>query len=93
MPYSSDNKPTKEDQIDCIFPNLESALNTLHIYSFGLESTKVPDFNVSARTGLASLIRQVCISGFEKTDSDSEKENELQDKIVALVEGGIQKKN
>lgn len=93
MSYTSDNKPNNDDQVDCIFPTFESALHTLNIYSFGLESTKIPDFNFSARTGLANLIRQVCIAGFDKIDSDSIKKNKAVENIIELVDGGKQKKN
>ena len=92
MPYPSDNKPKKDDQPESIFPTIESALHTLHIYSLGLESTQFADFNFAARTGLARLQKQICMAGFNYIDKEDSRENNEQEKIIELIEGGIKEK-
>ena len=92
MSFSDENRPKNIDQIECIFPTMESALYTLHVYSLGLESTQIADFNFSARIGLANLQRQICLTGFKYLDKENSTEKKEDKKIIKLIEREIKEK-
>lgn len=92
MSVSGENNPKKDNYPECIFPTMESALYTLHVYSLGLENTQIADFNFAARTGLARLQQQICLAGFNHIDKEISTEKNEHKKIFGLVEKKVNEK-
>ena len=92
MSLPDENKLADNDEIESIFPTVESALYTLQIYSVGLESTQIVDFNFSARTGLAKLQKQICLTCFNHIDKRNNKEKKRNKNIIELIEGRVKAK-